>query len=127
MDPALTSQEDDIPGTIPKTVLPGIPEWVRSSALCGAESETDHNNRWGSAGKRLQASRARADPTPRRPRSLASSAASCECCASRVQAVRGDTDWTSKEQYYGQWYHNAGIVSVVAPGIRRCEGSWRQR
>lgn len=22
------SQEDDIPGTIPKTVLPGVPDWV---------------------------------------------------------------------------------------------------
>jgi hypothetical protein len=38
--PIVHTQEEDIPGTIPKTVLPGVPDWV-SQKLCSELTRLD--------------------------------------------------------------------------------------
>ncbi|BEI84326.1 hypothetical protein CcaverHIS002_0409300 [Cutaneotrichosporon cavernicola] len=77
---AAAPTEDDIPGTIPKTVLPGIPEWMGIGWKEVA----------GVAGK------GRPDAQTSQDLSILSG--------------------FLKEQYYGQWWHNAGIIffAVIA-------------
>lgn len=72
--------EDDIPGTIPKTVLPGIPQWmgIGWKEVAGISGQGKH------------------DAETQQELSILSS--------------------YLKEQYYGQWWHNAGIIffAVIA-------------
>lgn len=112
MDPELTSQEDDIPGTIPKTVLPGIPEWVRSKALCGCgDAGTDRTT----DGDRLEGGRRHCGPGQARRPDVSGAEHPQRLPVSAARAAEGvSVDETSKEQYYGQWWHNAGIVSGAA-------------
>ncbi|KLT44354.1 tricalbin [Cutaneotrichosporon oleaginosum] len=74
--------EDDIPGTIPKTVLPGIPEWM------------------GIGWKEVAGIAGQGRPDAQ--------------TAQELSILSGFL----KEQYYGSWYHNAGVIFFAVLATR---------